>query len=89
VTNAREPFDWYIEPSWAVDLLLFAVIIARTGKTTPDDARSPSRPAFGQVIGYVDTHLLAGARLTADTELWTNDKRLYRVAVRLGLAFTP
>lgn len=43
---------------------------------------------FGRGIGYVDTHLLAAARLTAAAELWTNDKRLHGVAVQLGLAIT-
>ena len=37
-------------------------------------------------IGYVDTHLLAAARLTAGTTLWTRDKRLHAVADRLALA---
>jgi predicted nucleic acid-binding protein len=41
---------------------------------------------FGRGIGYVDTHLLAAARLTAGAELWTKDKRLHGVAVQLGLA---
>ncbi len=43
---------------------------------------------FGRGIGYVDVHLLAGARLTAGAELWTHDKRLLDVAIQLGLAFT-
>lgn len=43
---------------------------------------------FGRGIGYVDTHLLAAARLTAGAELWTNDKGLHGVAVQLGLAIT-
>jgi predicted nucleic acid-binding protein len=43
---------------------------------------------FGHGIGYVDTHLLAAARLTAGAEFWTNDKRLHGVAVQLGLAIT-
>jgi predicted nucleic acid-binding protein len=41
---------------------------------------------FGRGIGYVDTHLLAAARLTAGAELWTKNKRLHGVAVQLGLA---
>lgn len=40
----------------------------------------------GRGVGYVDIHLLAAARLTAGTELWTRDKRLHRIAVQLGLA---
>ena len=41
---------------------------------------------FGCGIGYVDTHLLAAARLTAGSKLWTRDGRLQTVAARLGLA---
>ncbi len=40
---------------------------------------------FGLGIGYVDAQLLASARLSAAL-LWTHDKRLHEVAVRLGLA---
>lgn len=40
----------------------------------------------GRGIGYIDAHLLAAVKLTAGAELWTNDKRLRGVAVRLGLA---
>ena len=41
---------------------------------------------FGLGIGYIDAHLLAATRLTAGALLWTRDKRLVRVADRLGLA---
>ena len=41
---------------------------------------------FGRGIGYVDAHLLAAARLTAGTKLWTHDRRLQAVAAQLGLA---
>jgi predicted nucleic acid-binding protein len=41
---------------------------------------------FGRGIGYVDAHLLAAARLTAGSKLWTRDRRLQAVAVQLGLA---
>jgi len=41
---------------------------------------------FGRGIGYVDAHLLAAARLTADARLWTADRRLQSVAAELGLA---
>ncbi len=40
---------------------------------------------FGLGIGYVDTHLLASARLSG-VMLWTKDKRLDAAAVKLGLA---
>jgi predicted nucleic acid-binding protein len=43
---------------------------------------------FGRGIGYIDAHLLAAVQLTAGAELWTNDKRLHGIAVRLGLAIT-
>ena len=42
---------------------------------------------FGRGVGYVDVHLLAGVRLTAGAELWTNDKRLHGIAVEMDLAF--
>ena len=41
---------------------------------------------IGTGIGYVDAHLLVSCRLTADTLLWTRDKRLHAVAARLSLA---
>jgi len=44
------------------------------------------QPLFGRGIGYVDAHLLAAVRLTADTRLWTRDRRLRIVAAELGLA---
>lgn len=40
---------------------------------------------FGSGIGYVDVHLLAAARLTPGTRLWTRDKRLGTVAERFSL----
>ena len=41
---------------------------------------------FGRGIGYMDAHLLATARLTADAKLWTRDQTLNAVAAQLGLA---
>jgi len=41
---------------------------------------------FGHGIGYVDAHLLAAARLTAETKLWTRDRTLNAAAAQLGLA---
>ena len=41
---------------------------------------------FGRGIGYVDAHLLAAARLSADGKLWTHDRPLQAVAAELGLA---
>ena len=37
-------------------------------------------------IGYVDTSLLASARLQPGVTIWTRDKRLDKVAGELGLA---
>ncbi len=48
-----------------------------------------SQALYGLGIGYVDAHLLASVRLTADALLWTRDKRLDAVAERLGLAIAP
>ena len=44
---------------------------------------------FGRGIGYVDVCLLAATRVTANTWLWTNDKKLRAVASDLGLATSP
>jgi predicted nucleic acid-binding protein len=44
---------------------------------------------FGRGIGYIDAHLLASARLTPGTTLWTRDKRLNEIALVLGVAFVP
>lgn len=41
---------------------------------------------FGRGVGYVDVHLLAAAKLTAGSRLWTFDKRLNDVAAQLGIA---
>lgn len=46
-------------------------------------------PLYGVGIGYVDAQLLAAARLTRDTSLWTADKRLANVTASLGLGFQP
>jgi len=42
----------------------------------------------GLGVGYMDAHLLASARLTRDTRLWTRDRRLQGLAARLGIAAT-
>jgi predicted nucleic acid-binding protein len=41
---------------------------------------------FGRGIGYIDAHLLAAARLTVHTKLWTRDRTLNAVAAQLNLA---
>ncbi|WP_231934922.1 type II toxin-antitoxin system VapC family toxin [Bordetella bronchialis] len=41
---------------------------------------------YNRGIGYVDTSLLASARLQPGTTVWTRDKRLARAADELGLS---
>jgi predicted nucleic acid-binding protein len=43
----------------------------------------------GMGIGYIDAHLLAATRLAPGTMLWTRDKRLLAVGMKLGLAENP
>ena len=42
---------------------------------------------IGLGIGYVECHLLASAKLSGGTSLWTRDKRLKTAAITLELAF--
>jgi predicted nucleic acid-binding protein len=44
---------------------------------------------FGLGIGLIDAHLLAATQLSGNTRLWTRDKRLSAVAMRLNLAAAP
>lgn len=44
---------------------------------------------FGLGIGLIDAHLLASTQLSGNTRLWTRDKRLSAVAMRLNLAAAP
>jgi predicted nucleic acid-binding protein len=44
-----------------------------------------SAKLYGLGIGYVDAHLLAAARLTPGTSVWTRDKRLRAAAEKIGL----
>jgi predicted nucleic acid-binding protein len=44
------------------------------------------RGLFGAGIGYTDAHLLTAVFLTPGSTLWTRDKRLRAIAVRLGVA---
>jgi len=39
----------------------------------------------GRGVGYVDVHLLASARITPRTALWTRDRRLATIADELGV----
>jgi hypothetical protein len=47
-----------------------------------------SHQLMGKGIGFVDLHLLASTQLTANTRLWTRDKRLVSIAESLGVAFS-
>jgi predicted nucleic acid-binding protein len=42
---------------------------------------------FGRGIGYLDSHLLASARLTPGAKLWTRDRRLHEAAAYLDIAY--
>ena len=41
---------------------------------------------MGQGIGYIDAHLLTATSLAKPALLWTKDRRLMRLAARMGLA---
>lgn len=41
---------------------------------------------FGLGIGLIDVHLLAATQLAINAKLWTKDKRLLAVAMRLSVA---
>jgi predicted nucleic acid-binding protein len=55
---------------------------------SPDEAMAflHGEQLFGMGIGYVDLQLLASIRLEPAARLWTRDKRLLQVAVKLKLA---
>jgi hypothetical protein len=42
---------------------------------------------FGRGVGYIDAHLLAAARLSGNSALWTYDRPLREAAQYLGLAY--
>lgn len=44
-----------------------------------------SHALFGLGIGFVDAHLLASAKLSTDTRLWTRDRKLAAAAAVLRL----
>lgn len=46
-----------------------------------------SQQLYGLGCGLVDLSLLASARLTPNTRLWTLDKRLHQLAVRFNVAY--
>lgn len=46
-----------------------------------------SAELHGSGIGFVDAQLVASTRITPEAVLWTRDKRLARVAQRLGVSY--
>lgn len=48
-----------------------------------------AHPLNGRGIGYVDSALLAAARLGPGTRLWSHDRRLSAIAAEMSLAFEP
>ena len=44
---------------------------------------------MGTGIGYIDVHVLASARLSEGTRLWTDDTRLAAAARRLFVSWDP
>ena len=46
-----------------------------------------TKKLMGLGIGFIDTHLLAATVLSDAAALWTRDKRLWKVAQSLALAF--
>lgn len=46
-----------------------------------------SERLFGRGLSFVDAHLLAAAKLSASTWIWTRDKRLEAVARAMNLAW--
>lgn len=47
-----------------------------------------SKVLYSRGIGLIDAHLLASTLITPDTQLWTADKRLQKIAGELGIAYS-
>jgi predicted nucleic acid-binding protein len=47
-----------------------------------------SKVLYSRGIGLIDAHLLASTLITPDTQLWTADKRLQKIASELGIAYS-
>ncbi|RKE38332.1 hypothetical protein B0G76_4644 [Paraburkholderia sp. BL23I1N1] len=70
------------------DIVLGALLdLPRVPVATPEETfyLIEREGLFNRGIGYVDTSLLASARLQPGTTLWTRDKRLKKVADELNL----
>lgn len=63
--------------------------LRRARHTTPSELLDfiEREALFGQGCGMIDVSLLAAARITPGTGLWTLDKRLAALAARLGVAW--
>ena len=42
---------------------------------------------MGKGVGFIDLHLLASTLLSPNTSLWTNDRRLQKIAKSLNIAW--
>ena len=68
-------------------ITLLGALPAAKVATEREVATMVSRHALGgSGIGYVDAQLLAATVITGDALLWTRDKRLRRIAERLGVS---
>jgi predicted nucleic acid-binding protein len=70
------------------DVVLGALLdLPRSPVATPEEVfyLIEREGLFNRAIGYVDTSLLASARLQPGITIWTRDKRLKKVADELGL----
>ena len=65
--------------------LLFSLQKARVA--TDDEVLSliSTHKLAGSGVGYVDSHIIAAARLTPGAKLLTRDTKLYVAAARLGV----
>lgn len=72
------------------DILAYLQLLPQAVLATDEEVLAfiAANALAGCGIGYVDTHLLAAARLNA-LRIWTKDKRLHEVALRLDLADMP
>jgi predicted nucleic acid-binding protein len=71
------------------DIVLGALLdLPRAPMATPEETfyLIERERLFNRGIGYVDTSLLASARLQPGITLWTRDKRLKKVADELSLS---
>ncbi len=72
-------------------ILTYLQQLPETLLATTEEVQKLIRSArlFGRGIGFIDAQLLASARLTPGTTLWTADRRLHACAIELGVAWSP